>query len=243
MTTLSSAILCVYLDSANDLPQARAQSKPDPYAVLSVGGKKSQQTGAIRRTDAPVWEQGFTFMISNPENDALQLKLIDQKTDKELGLFSYALNALLDKPNMTVVEQPFQLQRSGPLSKVNLSLALKVLIPPVNEARESISVGPNVAIQTPILAQVQPEAFAQPKVDLADFPQKEAELNIDVRMPEISLSKMPSKDELPATELIHRKRLSSTASTTGQYNLGRIEITLFYITSRQRLSVTVNRIT
>lgn len=34
VTNLASAILSVYIDSATDLPQMRAQSKPDPFAIV-----------------------------------------------------------------------------------------------------------------------------------------------------------------------------------------------------------------
>lgn len=34
VTNLASAILSVYIDSASDLPQARSQSKPDPFAIV-----------------------------------------------------------------------------------------------------------------------------------------------------------------------------------------------------------------
>lgn len=28
------------------------------------------------RTDCPVWEQGYTFLVANPDNDGLYLKVI-----------------------------------------------------------------------------------------------------------------------------------------------------------------------
>lgn len=54
--------------------QARVQSKPDPYVVASVG-KNSEQTQVQMRTDCPVWEQGYTFLVANPDNDGLYLKV------------------------------------------------------------------------------------------------------------------------------------------------------------------------
>lgn len=62
--------------------------------VLSVG-KKTEQTAVQMRTDSPVWEQGFTFLVGNPDNDTLQLKLYDQKTNNEIGKFTFILSNLM----------------------------------------------------------------------------------------------------------------------------------------------------
>lgn len=105
---------------------ARPLNKPDPYLVLSVG-KKSEQTAVQMRTDAPVWEQGFTFLVPNPANDTLSLRIVDQKTEKELGNFVYTLSALLEKNDMEMVSQPYQLAKSGAESKITMSLCLRIL--------------------------------------------------------------------------------------------------------------------
>uniref|UniRef100_A0A182N5H2 Uncharacterized protein n=1 Tax=Anopheles dirus TaxID=7168 RepID=A0A182N5H2_9DIPT len=126
VTSMSTALLTVFIDSAKNLPQARQQSQPDPYLVLSVG-KKNEQTSVQMRTDAPVWEQGFTFLVGNPDNDTLQLKVIDQKTGNTIGTLTYILSALMEKKNLEIMSQPFQLQKSGPESKLIMSLSLRVL--------------------------------------------------------------------------------------------------------------------
>uniref|UniRef100_A0A182PKG6 Uncharacterized protein n=1 Tax=Anopheles epiroticus TaxID=199890 RepID=A0A182PKG6_9DIPT len=126
VTSMSTALLTVFIDSAKNLPQARQQSQPDPYLVLSVG-KKNEQTSVQMRTDAPVWEQGFTFLVGNPDNDTLQLKVIDQKTGNPIGTLTYILSALMEKKNLEIMSQPFQLQKSGPESKIIMSLSLRIL--------------------------------------------------------------------------------------------------------------------
>ncbi|XP_040158676.1 extended synaptotagmin-2 isoform X3 [Anopheles arabiensis] len=126
VTSMSTALLTVFIDSAKNLPQARQQSQPDPYLVLSVG-KKNEQTSVQMRTDAPVWEQGFTFLVGNPDNDTLQLKVIDQKTGNTIGTLTYILSALMEKKNLEIMSQPFQLQKSGPETKIIMSLSLRIL--------------------------------------------------------------------------------------------------------------------
>lgn len=258
VTTMSTAILCVYLDSAGDLPQVRAQSKPDPFATLTLG-KQSEQTSAVRRTDAPVWEQGFTFLVSNPENDTLQLKLTDQKTEKDLGVFSYVLRNLLESPGMEIVAQPFQLQKSGPTSKITMSLVLKVLkrAPTIDAEPVAQSVE---AVEAPLSSDTSvPLETAASSVPLAEFPQdvietldsgvnvaKEEFAAAIIRKPLLSSSSSGSTGDVNANagdnQLTQRHRTISTSSTSGQYNLGKIQTTLRYSVQRQRLTVIIHKI-
>lgn len=77
------------------------------------------------RTGDPVWEQGFTFLVSNPESDTLYIHILDQKTGQELGTLIYNLSALADKKSLEITKQPFSLAKSGPESKIVLSMRLK----------------------------------------------------------------------------------------------------------------------
>lgn len=79
------------------------------------------------RTDNPVWEQGFTFLVANPDSDTLYVKIVDQKTGQELGNLVYNLSSLADKKDLEVRQQPFGLSKSGPDSKVILSMHLRVI--------------------------------------------------------------------------------------------------------------------
>ena len=81
----------------------------------------------ILRDDSPVWEQGFTFLVANPDNDVLQIKIYDQKTGNEIGQFAYILGQLLSKKNMEIMSQPYQLQKSGPESKLTMALSMRII--------------------------------------------------------------------------------------------------------------------
>lgn len=251
VTNLASAVLSVYLDSASELPQARVQSKPDPFAILSVG-KTNQQTAAFRRTDAPVWEQGFTFLVANPANDTLQIKIVDQKTEKDLGQFSYILSTLLTKPNLEIVSQPFQLQRSGATSKVIMSLALKILKKPLNVSTDPLVRGEAPMIQRQPSQMSQQIDFSEVKsVKLAEFPPKfdEIQSQVDGTVDQVmdATSNVTEFISNEAANVLNdasqlRRRQWSTQSSISSHGLGRIQITLQYSVQRQRLSVTVHKI-
>jgi hypothetical protein len=56
------------------LQNARPLKKPNPYAQLSLG-KQQDITNVQLKTGDPVWEQGFTFLVNNPESDTLHVKV------------------------------------------------------------------------------------------------------------------------------------------------------------------------
>lgn len=47
---------------------------PDPVFQITVG-KSTKQSQVIYRTDHPVFEKEFTFLVNNPETDTLRLKV------------------------------------------------------------------------------------------------------------------------------------------------------------------------
>ncbi|XP_055708386.1 extended synaptotagmin-2 isoform X2 [Phlebotomus papatasi] len=246
VTSMSTALLTIFIDSAKNLPQARPQSKPDPFLIVNVG-KKQEQTSAQMRTDAPVWEQGFTFLVANPENDSVQLKIVDHKTEKELGKFSYALSSLLAKANMDVVSEPFTLQKSGPVSKIIMSMSLRILRNAPNTEDEIESTGSNG----------EGSLSRTDSVKSAQLSKQDSRLSVDTASRDISGSTPeepcvvsstatvssatpPATPEYGDSTLIHRT--TSTTSSGGVAGLGRIQLTLRYSVQRQRLIVIVHKI-
>lgn len=206
----------------------------------------------------------FILQVGNPENDTLQVKIIDQKTEKDLGQFTYILSTLLTKNDLQVVSQPFQLQKSGATSKVIMSLALKILKKSANEPIEPISDGPIFNRQASQASMIQRQASQASQSDvpveaknvkLAEFPKvpevpSESSSGVEPIIEKAVASDVSEfisneaanvqRDEPPQSEL--RRRHLSTESSTSGHGLGRIQITLQYSVQRQRLSVTVHRI-
>lgn len=117
----------------------------------------------IMRDDSPVWEQGFTFLVSNPDNESLNIKIYDQKTGNDIGQYTYTLSTLLKQFNMEVIQQPFQLQKSGPESKLYMSLSLRILkageIDKESDAMEQAALMRSSSVKTPEGAVVAPPSF------------------------------------------------------------------------------------
>ncbi|XP_045760573.1 extended synaptotagmin-1 isoform X3 [Maniola jurtina] len=129
---LSSAVVSVYIDSCKHLPNARPGSRPDPYLTVTVC-KKTENTAVQMRTDSPVYEIGYSFLVQNPEIDVMEIKVMDQKTGSQLGQLTFGISSLLKQNNLTMVNQPMNLQKSGPESKIILGLQLKILKEAIKE--------------------------------------------------------------------------------------------------------------
>lgn len=82
----------------------------------------------MSKTKDPVWEEGYTFLLPNPENDTLSIRIVDKKTDTELGHLNLKIKNFCEKNCFEISKEPFSLVRSGPESKVILSLRLRVSI-------------------------------------------------------------------------------------------------------------------
>ncbi|XP_068903620.1 extended synaptotagmin-2-B isoform X1 [Tenebrio molitor] len=246
VTSMSTALLTVFIDSAKNLPQARSSTKPDPYAVLKVGNT-IHETKEIPRNIHPVWEQGFTFLVANPESDTLYLTIIDKKTSSELGRITYNISKLSKKTKMGVYKEPFSLLRSGPESKVVWSMQLKIL-----KRAEDVDDGPTSRLERTDSQKSTGSAVQ----DVVSTP-KELEVEIKNELTDNPVSDQPPPEyeetvkattspvlaSTPTSEigdLIHRS--PSITSSAGVHDLGRIQLTMKYSVQRQRLIVVIHKI-
>ncbi|KAJ8961098.1 hypothetical protein NQ318_008774, partial [Aromia moschata] len=120
---INTALLTVYIDSAQNLMKVKPYKKPDPYVILTVG-KKQQKTSVRKHTVDPVWEQGLSLLVSNPEHDSLIISIIDKTTDIKIDHFVYPIKSLFDKPGLQISKEEFELSTSG---KLIMSLQLRIL--------------------------------------------------------------------------------------------------------------------
>lgn len=123
---LSSALLMVYVDSAQDLPIIkRSPMEPCPYLQLTCG-KASAKTFTCYSTTNPVWEHQESFIVHDPRIDVLRVEVKDEKTSKTLGWLELPLTQLIEKDGMSM-DAPFPLRDSGAESQLRLRLRLRIL--------------------------------------------------------------------------------------------------------------------
>uniref|UniRef100_A0A8C2PXR7 Extended synaptotagmin-like protein 2a n=1 Tax=Cyprinus carpio TaxID=7962 RepID=A0A8C2PXR7_CYPCA len=144
---LSSALLLVHLDSAKNLPRnplefnsaglkkgtvnkalksgKKVASMPSPFVQFTVG-HKSFESKTRYKTNEPVWEEAFTFLIHNPKCQELEVEVKDEKHECSLGTFSLPLSKLLQEDQMTL-SQRFPLKNTGPGATLKMKMALRIL--------------------------------------------------------------------------------------------------------------------
>lgn len=199
------------------------------------------------RTDDPVWEQGYTFLVANPENDTLQLKVMDQKTTNEIGKFTYILAHLMDKKNMELISQPFQLQKSGPESKIVMALSLRILKrsePVADDEPEKLEGGEDakeVPPKSPLKKQDSRVSRSSVNADAAIVEDPLVASNVSSNLSAVPPS--PTASRTSEKSLSSLERNPSMRSFNGEAgSLGAINMTVQYSVQRQRLIVIVHKI-
>ncbi|KAI4876327.1 hypothetical protein NFI96_027863 [Prochilodus magdalenae] len=121
----SAAILTVYLDRAQDLPMKKGNKDPSPMVQLSVRDT-TKESRTTYGTNNPVWEDAFTFFIQDPREQDLDIQVKDDDRSLTLGTLSIPLSRLLSSTELSM-DQWFQLDSSGPASRIYMTVVLRVL--------------------------------------------------------------------------------------------------------------------
>ncbi|RXM30792.1 Extended synaptotagmin-2 [Acipenser ruthenus] len=174
---LSSSLLIIYLDSARSLPSGKkVSSDPNPFVQLSVGhttyesksGKKvssdpnpfvqlsvghtTYESKVRYKTNEPVWEEAFTFLIHNPKRQELDIEIKDEKHACSLGTVNLPLINVMEAEEMTLTQR-FPIKSSGPNSTLKLKLALRILS--LDSQQKSVSLDSQQKSGQPSLVQVK----------------------------------------------------------------------------------------
>ncbi|XP_062322229.1 extended synaptotagmin-1 isoform X1 [Osmerus eperlanus] len=121
----SAAILAVYLDKAEALPMKKGSKEPSPMVQLSVQDI-TRESRTCYTTINPEWEDAFTFFIQDPRQQDIDIQVKDNDRVQTLGSLTIPLSRLLSSPNLSL-DQWFQLNNSGPASRIYINIVLRVL--------------------------------------------------------------------------------------------------------------------
>ncbi|XP_043251103.1 extended synaptotagmin-3 isoform X1 [Colletes gigas] len=260
VTSMSTALLILYVDSAKNLPCVRGNKQPDVFLTASVGGD-TKRTGTILRSCDPVWEQGFTFLVSNPETGVLHIKITDEKTTFIVGELSYNISLLLGENNLEVAQQPYDLQKAEADSKLILSMSLNILKyeepecvseeddddHDINQLNKRIE-RQESNISNTLSSSLPPSPLKrQPSKDsinsLMQATKSDAEMISEEPVTineEIIVTNTAPSSQTGSTQLIHRN--PSVMSSAGESKLGRIMISLRYSVQRQKLIIVIHKV-
>ncbi|XP_060677164.1 extended synaptotagmin-1 isoform X2 [Hemiscyllium ocellatum] len=122
----SAAIMVVYVDQAQDLPLKQGSREPNALVQISLLDK-TFESRTVYNTNAPVWEDAFTFFVQNPNQQDLDIQVKDDDRQFSLGSLSISLSQLLMSPDMSF-NQWFPLEHSGRYSQIYLKIIMRILI-------------------------------------------------------------------------------------------------------------------
>lgn len=194
---LSSALLVVFLDSAKNLPSGKkVTSDPSPFVQFRVG-HKSFDSKIRYKTNEPVWEETFVFLIHNPKTQELEVEVTDSKHECSLGTLTLPLSRLLEAEELTL-NQRFPLRNTGPSCTLKMKIALRVLC----LEKEAISDG------TPSSVQVRRSSSASPEPQPAP------------KLPSPSTSDVSRPAQVSAQDLLNRRREADDAFTPADLGQG-----------------------
>ncbi|XP_048839626.1 extended synaptotagmin-1 isoform X1 [Brienomyrus brachyistius] len=132
----SAAILTVYLDRAQELPMKKGNKEPNPMVQVSVQDT-TKESRTCYGTNNPQWQEAFTFFIQDPRKQDIDIQVKDDDKAASLGTLSVPLSRLLSSAELTM-NQWFQLDRSGPVSRIYIKAVLRVLLPNENASPSTL---------------------------------------------------------------------------------------------------------
>uniref|UniRef100_A0A670YIU2 Extended synaptotagmin-1 n=1 Tax=Pseudonaja textilis TaxID=8673 RepID=A0A670YIU2_PSETE len=121
----SAAILVIYLDRAQDLPLKKSSKEPNPMVQLSIQDV-TRESRVVYNTVSPVWDDAFRFFLQDPNVEDIDIQVKDDNRQTTLGSITIHLSRLLSADNLTL-DQWFQLENSGPNSRIYMKLIMRVL--------------------------------------------------------------------------------------------------------------------
>ncbi|KAM4699480.1 extended synaptotagmin-1 isoform 2-T3 [Discoglossus pictus] len=168
----SAAILIIYLDRAQDLPLKKGSKEPNAMVQLSIQDV-TRESKTVYNSSNPVWEEPLRFFLREPSLQDLDIQVKDDDRQFSLGSLSIPLGRILSADHLTL-DQWFQLDNSGPRSRIYLKLVMRILyLDPANiplctntgsPEEETAAVGSSVDCPPRPLKTSIPESFAKEHV-------------------------------------------------------------------------------
>lgn len=225
--SLNTAILSIFVDSANNLPQIKKHSNPNPYVTIRLGQQKHFTTKVLEKNVNPVWEESTIYLVNNPQADKIILSITDEKTDTLLGELTYNLNNLLNEPGLEILKAPFSLAKSNDNSNIVVSFKLWILKHNIHE----------LSIEDTKIDEKKPLQKQNSEIS-------NKSLNNNNNFDSDDKNDSSTIEERHKEELDNnsRYRSPSISSYAGAEGLGLIYLSLRYSSQRQMLIVVVHKV-
>ncbi|KAL1284260.1 Extended synaptotagmin-2 [Trichinella pseudospiralis] len=122
------ALLMIYVDCIKNLPSVRKSFEPSPFILLTFGNEQ-RKTSVKMKTNNPIFQQRFVFLVKNVHHDILKLEAKDKTSGRSLGEVVIPVRLLKDENNMELKQQIWHLALGPHLSPITMTLKLRAFQP------------------------------------------------------------------------------------------------------------------
>ncbi|TRY78396.1 hypothetical protein TCAL_08980 [Tigriopus californicus] len=260
---LTKCLLHVYVDCCKELPSKSPAHKPCPMVELKVG-QTVHTTFPQYYTNDPVFEQGFVFMIVNPDADDLHVRVLDTRKDKDNVLCTAVIrnSNILKEPGMEFPNQPFHLKGGIGNSQIVLAAQIRPLkaagkstkpIDPPKDSKDEVET--KTSLPTALESDSTPSAKKDEKLinlDESDDPKPAERPSVDSPLAAMiantvtpmveSTASEETKEEVnemlePINEL-RRRGPQASMSATG---CGKVRVSLIYDQGSEKLKFVIHQ--
>ncbi|XP_077428826.1 extended synaptotagmin-1 [Vanacampus margaritifer] len=184
-TLQSAALLFVYMDRAHSLPFKKSGKEPKAGAEL-IFGNTTYKTKVCDRTRSPEWNEAFHFLVHDPAEEMLVVKL-SSAWDQPMGSLVVPVKELLSEPQL-VLDQWMPLDGALPESEILLRAELKILNSRMTEAPQPRGPAPKqiVTVEKAEDGSRLPFHDPAPVTSQMKYPEDDAE-SFAVQSPEATL--------------------------------------------------------
>jgi hypothetical protein len=129
--TLSTSLLIVYIERAEQLPatQHGKALEPYPFCLIKIDNYE-EKTSIIKNSTNPCWMKSFMFMLVNPEQSLLQIDINDSNNKNHIiGTVEISIKNLMEEKDW-IINRSYPLKNSFSNSgntKLYIRLQLQVM--------------------------------------------------------------------------------------------------------------------
>ena len=124
--TLSTSVLIVYIERAEQLPSTQHGKTLEPYPFCSIKiDNYEEKTSIVKHSINPIWMTSFMFMLVNPEQSLLQINVNDSNNKNHLiGTVEISIKSLMEEKDWTL-NHSFPVKSAFP-NTINTKLSIKL---------------------------------------------------------------------------------------------------------------------
>jgi hypothetical protein len=155
--TLSTSLLIVYIERAEQLPSTQYGKtlEPYPFCLIKIDNYE-EKTSVIKHSTNPCWMKSFMFMLVNPEQSLLEININDSNNKNHIiGTVKISIKNLME-------EKDWIINRSYPIkspfgNSINTKLSVKLQLQIMTKIHRNIDPSVDKSLHSSIDKEIKPK--------------------------------------------------------------------------------------